>query len=350
MKPFLPILLLLATLLAACGRQQGEQEAIVAERFHTDIRLKTTPVKDQGDTQLCWIYAMLATIETEHLMEGDSIDLSAIFLGRHLLVEEVLRRYADGQHPVSMRGMAPTTLPLLQRYGAMPFTSYRQPEDINMCSLANRLQHAADHHRAHRRGVMALEENINKTLDDAIGPVPSWVFMLGCQYTYLEFAHSVCQRGEYTALTSFTHHPFGSRFVLEVPDNHFAEEFLNVPLDTMMAYINHALQTGHPVCWEGDISEPGYDVKRGVARLPQGHPPVTQTSRQRMFDHFATTDDHCMAIIGMGHDDSGKRYYICKDSWGKDNPYGGFVYLEEDYVRAKTINIVIPTRVLYTKP
>ena len=196
----------------------------------------------------------------------------------------------------------------------------------------------------------ALEENINKTLDDAIGPVPSWVFMLGCQYTYLEFAHSVCQMGEYTALTSFTHHPFGKRFVLEVPNNHFAEEFLNVPLDTMMAYINHALQTGHPVCWEGDISEPGYDIQRGVARLPQGHPPVTQTSRQRMFDHFATTDDHCIAIIGMAHDDSGKRYYICKDSRGKDNPYGGFVYLEEDYVRAKTINIIIPTRVLYPKP
>ena len=57
-----------------------------------------------------------------------------------------------------------------------------------------------------------------------------------------------------------------------------------------------------------------------------------------------------MDVIGMAHDDSGKRYYICKDSWGKDNPYGGFVYLEEDYVRAKTINIVIPTRVLYTKP
>jgi bleomycin hydrolase len=291
---------------------------------------------------------MLATIETEHLMEGDSIDLSAIFLGRHLLVEEVLRRYADGQHPVSMRGMAPTTLRLLQRYGAMPFTSYRQPEDINMRSLANRLQHAADHHRAHRRGVMALEENINKTLDDAIGPVPSWVFMLGCQYTYLEFAHSVCQRGEYTALTSFTHHPFGSKFVLEVPDNNYGEEFLNVPIDTLMTYIDHALRTRHPVCWEGDTSEPGFG--HGIAVLPKGHKSVTQDSRQRMFDHFDTTDNHCMAIIGLAHDDHGKKYYICKNSWGKNTAYGGYVYMEEDYLKAKTIAVVIPSKAIYNQP
>ncbi len=347
MKLFFRLFLIILPLFSSCGKRQADKKEIVAEKFHIDIQLKTTPVKDQGSTSLCWIYAMLSTIETEHLMEGDSIDLSAIFLGRQLLSEEALRCYSDDHHSISLRGMAPTTFRLLQRYGAMPFTSYRLPNHTDMRSLVMQLQQKAENSRAHRRGLESLAEDINKTLDNALGPVPSWVFMLGCQYTHLEFAHSIYQPGEYTALTSFTHHPFGSRFVLEVPDNHFGEEFLNVPLDTLMRYIDHALQTGHPVCWEGDHSETGFDASRGVARLPKGHAPVTQASRQRMFDHFSTTDDHCLCIVGMAHDDQGKKYYLCKNSWGKDNPYGGFVYLEEDYVRAKTINVVIPTKALY---
>jgi bleomycin hydrolase len=44
--------------------------------FDNEVVLKTTPVKDQGRSPLCWAYAMLATIETEHLMVGDSVNLS----------------------------------------------------------------------------------------------------------------------------------------------------------------------------------------------------------------------------------------------------------------------------------
>jgi bleomycin hydrolase len=28
-----------------------------------------------------------------------------------------------------------------------------------------------------------------------------------------------------------------------------------------------------------------------------------------------------MSIIGIAHDSKGKKYYIAKNSWGKDNPY-----------------------------
>ncbi len=349
MRFFIPIIIILLTSLSSCSKRQDEGNQHTPEKFHVDIRLKTTPVKNQGSSQMCWIYAMLATIETEHLMEGDSIDLSAIFLGRQILEEQALRHYSDGTRPISLRGMMPTTLRLLERYGAMPFTSYKQPGKINMKNLARQLQHQADISRAHRKGLEALGDDLKQTLDEAIGPVPSWVFMLGCQYTYLEFAHSICHPREYTALTSFSHHPFGSRFVLEVPDNHYGEDFLNVPIDTLMNLIDHALRTRHPVCWEGDVSEPDFKVTHGTARLAENHKPVTQQSRQRMFDHFSTTDDHCMTIVGLAHDDNGKKYYICKNSWGKTPPYGGYIFMEEDYARAKTIAVVMPTKVLETK-
>ena len=345
MRHFIPIIIALVFAASSCSKSGGEKTKLKPERFHIDIKLKTTPIKNQGASDLCWIYAMLATIETEHLMSGDSVDLSAIFLGRRFLEEQALRHYANKNAPVALRGVMPTTLRLLQRYGAMPFTSYRQPKDVKLNSLAQQLQQRSDQARAHRKGMKSLEEDTRRLLDDAIGPVPSWVFMLGCQYTHLEFAHSICQPNEYTALTSFTHHPFDSKFVLEVPDNFNGEEFLNVPIDTLMAYIDHALHTQHPVCWEGDTSEPGFG--HGIARLPKGHQTVTQDSRQRMFDHFDTTDDHCMAIIGLAHDNLGKKYYICKNSWGKSIPYGGYVFMEEDYLKAKTIAVVIPSKAIY---
>ena len=348
MRHFIPIIIALVFAASSCSKSGGEKTKLKPERFHIDIKLKTTPIKNQGASDLCWIYAMLATIETEHLMSGDSVDLSAIFLGRRFLEEQALRHYANKNAPVALRGVMPTTLRLLQRYGAMPFTSYRQPKDVKLNSLAQQLQQRSDQARAHRKGMKSLEEDTRRLLDDAIGPVPSWVFMLGCQYTHLEFAHSICQPNEYTALTSFTHHPFDSKFVLEVPDNFNGEEFLNVPIDTLMAYIDHALHTQHPVCWEGDTSEPGFG--HGIARLPKGHQTVTQDSRQRMFDHFDTTDDHCMAIIGLAHDNHGKKYYICKNSWGKSSPYGGYVFMEEDYLKAKTIAVVIPSKAIYNQP
>ena len=49
-----------------------------------DVLLPMTPIKDQGQSQLCWAYAMLATIETEHILRGDSVNLSAVYVGRML--------------------------------------------------------------------------------------------------------------------------------------------------------------------------------------------------------------------------------------------------------------------------
>ena len=46
-----------------------------------------TPVKNQGKSQLCWAYAMLAAIETEHLRWGDSVNLAPAFIEQKLKQE-----------------------------------------------------------------------------------------------------------------------------------------------------------------------------------------------------------------------------------------------------------------------
>ena len=50
-----------------------------APAMTNDLLLGFTPVKDQGRGSLCWMYAMLSTIETDRLMTGDSVHLSVAY-------------------------------------------------------------------------------------------------------------------------------------------------------------------------------------------------------------------------------------------------------------------------------
>ena len=329
-------MLLGVVLLGGCG--DNGNRGNVAEQFTDEVRLPMTDVKQQGSSQFCWIYAMLGTIETEHIARGDSVSLSADYLIRQYLAEQTRSYFlSKGQRAICQRGMATMTLRLLHRYGAEPTHALRPKEETDYGVVVRKLTQMA----RMQYSLAEVDRRADELLDEATGFLPNRVFMLGAEYTPLEFAHSVCRKDEYTALTSFTHHPFGQSFVLEVPDNLYADTCLNVPLDTLMQHIDQSLRTGHPVCWEGDITEPGFSFNRGVARVSTSHY-VTQHQRQQAFENRSTTDDHCMVLIGMAHDRHGHRYYIAKNSWGTQNPYGGLMYLSADYVRLKTIMVVVP--------
>lgn len=327
--------------IAACKQKKNKE--MIPRHFKDEVRLKITPVKNQGSSSLCWVYAMLATIETEHIMQGDSVNLSPLFTARHFLEEQAVRNYLlnGGKKEISLRGVGSMLLRHLQCYGAMPFDSYRMPEDVDYQRIFMQLGLKVKAHSAQRNGTEKLKEEVGRLLDDALGPMPRFVFMYGCEYTPLEFAHSVCRNDEYEALTSFTHHPFGKSFPLEVPDNYYRDEYKNVNIDELMRRIDKALDGGHPVCWEGDISEPLFLFGSGVAELVDEDKTYTQEDRQKFFEAKQTTDDHCMEIIGRARDEKGRRYYLCKNSWGKKNPYGGLMYLSENYIRMKTIAIFL---------
>ena len=317
--------------LISCEKQRGKVN-VSEEKFTVELRLPTTPVKDQGSSSLCWVYAMLATLETEHIMRGDSVNLSPDYVARMYLSEQASRRrllpnkVVQKEAGITTRGMCTMALDLIQTYGLQHYDAYRHKPNMDYNVLCRKLDYGND---------------TEKLLDRYIGPLPNQVFMLGSLYTPLEFAHSVCTDDEYIALTSFTHHPYGQRFPLEVPDNYFHNTFLNVPLDTMMNRIVQSLRSGHPVCWEGDISEPGFLFGEGYAVLKNEKKKVTAERRQASFEARRTTDDHVMEIVGLAHDQHGRRFFLCKNSWGTDNRYHGFMFLSENYVRMKTIAVVL---------
>ena len=141
------------------------------EHFTNEVLNRMTPVKNQGESETCWIYAMLAAIETEHLSWGDSVNLSPYY------IEKMMEREADA--PQNKRGMGKTLINLIQKYGIVGYDAMRKT-DI---------------------------------------PAPRWVFMLGATYTPQEFARSVCAPGEYIALTSNDEAPYNQEVDLDLPDN-----------------------------------------------------------------------------------------------------------------------------------
>jgi len=206
-------------LFAACSRKQQHT-------FTNDILLPMTPVKNQGKSELCWAYAMLATIETEHLVRGDSVNLSAVYIGR-MMEANSQELKAKGQ-----RAMGQTLLNMIQKYGIVPYDVL--PDDAT---------------------------------DDL--PTPKWVFMLGARYTPWEFAHSVCAPDEYLSLTCFPDSPYNKKIVVPVPDNWEQNQLLNLPMDTLRHHVDHALRQRHPVCWESR----GHTMCIvGMAHDETGHP------------------------------------------------------------------------------
>ena len=160
----------------------------------------------------------------------------------------------------------------------------------------------------------------------------------------------------YATLTSFTHHPFGTSFVLEVPDNHAHGAFYNVELDDLEEAVHHALENGYTVAWDADVSNKGFSFRDGWAIMPEAagskeewetldampiEPAVDQAMRQSAFDSQENTDDHLMHIVGRAADAQGREYFIIKNSWGQGNDNGGKQYVSMAYFRHHTIGIML---------
>ncbi len=195
-----------------------------------------------------------------------------------------------------------------------------------------------------------LMENL---LDVYLGCPPAEFSYNGKDYTPRSFADELgFQADDYVHFTSFSHHPSGKPFVLEIPDNFSSGSFMNVPLDDLVAIIDRAIDQGFTVAWDGDVSERSFLRNEGIAVMPSAsnrdfsknpgpEEVVNQERRQEAFESLATADDHLMHLVGRAFDQHGTKYYIIKNSWGEIGRHRGFLYMSEPYLRAKTIAITV---------
>ena len=219
-----------------------------------------------------------------------------------------------------------------------------------------------------RTPTTAWKKALTGILDAYLGPAPEKFTYKGVEYTPKSFAQMLgFNFADYQPVTSFTHHPYYKKFILEVPDNWLFATFWNLPLDEFMSIFDYAIEQGYTIAWASDVSEKSFT--RDMATLPEEkkkevigtdqakwtkqqakveteqldkEKEVTAESRQKEFDNYQTTDDHGMLIVGIVKDQFGRKYYKVKNSWGTDGgKHAGFLYVTEAFIKAKTTDIEV---------
>ena len=381
-----------ATLLAALCALPGFAADSVSSNdslvFTTVIANPVTPIKNQNNSGTCWSYSALAFLESEVIKKDPKkkdIDLCESFLVSKTYTDRADRNVrTHGDASFSQGGSFYDAIFCMDRYGLIPEGLMPYPMTLYGDSLFNFTAffppmeayiHAISKSDAKKINPI-WKKNVQSMLDGYFGECPTEFTYKGVKYTPKSFVKDYLKLdpNDYVSLTSYTHHPFYSSFILEIQDNWRGASSYNLPLDEFMRVMDEAVKKGWTFAWGADVSEDGFSRRTGknrcVATVPDtkasagvgsdqsrwtgekagakisqadaaGEKVITQEMRQEGYDNWTTTDDHGMQIYGIAKDQNGKEYFMMKNSWGEYGPYKGFWYVSKPYVAYKTMNIVI---------
>lgn len=291
--------MLLSVLFCSCGNKPRKD---VPDSFRMEKILKTTPVKDRGMSPVGWCCAMLDVIETEHLMQGDSVNLSFDYVVRCYLrsqAEEYCR--SKGSTDITAAGIAPMVPLLLRRYGCLPYDSYNNIRPVNYNVLVRKMKLIADTEMAKRSTEEEFMKSIDNLLDSEIGYLPKAVFMFRMQYTPVEFAGSVCGRDEYQTLMPTQDGCSDVQVLLPHEYNTMNITGKEMPNDSLFSRIRRSIHDGHAVMWTSNVSS-----------------------------------DDAFALVGIGRDRGGNEFFVAKDSRGNSKAVRGWSYIPASYVKSHT--------------
>lgn len=334
--------------------------------FETLIDLEATDVISQGNTGTCWSFSTSSFLESEiKRITGKNIDISEMYTVRNtypVKAENYIMR--QGKAQFSEGGLAHDVINSIESHGLVPQVIYTGLDvDVsrhNHSEMVAVLKGVLDVYvdNPGRKLSPKWKEVVNNTLDVYLGKNISTFNYEGVPYTPMTFLEMTkINPTDYISITSFTHEPFYSEFILNIPDNFSNGSFYNMKLDEMIAVVNHALENGFTVELDCDVSETTFSAKHGVAVIPEDDTKkaeaiisvrpeknISQAYRQQEFENYNTTDDHLMHITGMLKDQNGTVYYMVKNSWGSDSSRvanNGYVYMSEAFMRLKTISIMV---------
>ncbi len=333
------------------GKAQEKDSVINEEGYKLEIikQVETTPVKDQASSGTCWSFSATSFIETELIRMGKGeYDLSEMFFVWHAYSEKA-EKYVRMQGKMNFAdgGEFHDVMNVVRDYGIVPEEIYNgknigEEKHIHM-EMEAVLTAMVGAVIKNKNGKLTpvWHNAFNAVLDEYLGKIPEKFNYKNKEYTPKSFAEKLgINPDDYIEITSFTHHPFYKKFVLEVPDNWASESVYNVPLEDLSQIIDNALNNGYSVAWGGDVSEGGFSFKDGIAVVPEKK--ITQELRQEAFDNYSTEDDHGMHITGIAKDQKGDKYYLVKNSWGVErNNLKGYFYASEAFVLYKTTSIML---------
>ena len=339
-----------------------------------------TSIKDQNQSGTCWDYSSLGFFEAELLRLGKgTYDLCESFVAYHTYMdraEKAIRMHGDVSF--SQGGSFYDVLYCMRHYGIVPQEAMPFPGSLYGDSLFNfnTLDAQASAYvksianSQMKKIPLTWKSTLSNIYANYFGELPKTFTYKGKSYTPESFQKSLgLNLDDYVSLTSFTHHPFYSKFVIEVQDNWRWAESYNLPLDEFMTVMESAVRNGYTFAWGADVSETGFS-RNGIATVPaksykndltgsdaarwmgtngkqmkeadsKDELTITQQLRQTAYDNWETTDDHGMVIYGLAKDSQGKEYFMVKNSWGEYGRYKGCFYASKPYVAYKTMNILI---------
>lgn len=340
-----------------------------------------TEVKNQNETGTCWCFATISFLESEAIKKGapENLDLSEMFVVSKSYTERAIKYIRlDGSLKFDAGSDVGDVLDVLESDGlvpnsVMPGLNYGAEEHIHWELtevLKGYLQAVVAN--PNKKLSTAWLNGFNNILKAYLGEMPQKFTVDGKEYTPKSYAESLgLNKDEFISFTSFTHHPFYEKMVIDVPDNWRWTQSYNIPLDEMLEVMDYAIENGYTVGWVSDMSEKswgdvatvpdveanekaGSDEARwiGISKAekdailynrnsPGPEKQINQEIRQIAYDNKQTTDDHAMHVYGIAKDQNGTKYYMVKNSWGNKGPYNGHNYASESYVRYKTMNILV---------
>ena len=349
-------------------------------QFTTIKRNDVTSVKNQGSSGTCWSYSGNSFLESEMIRMGKQpVDIAEIYTARQVYRDKAkLYVLNGGSLEWGEGGALHDVINIYIKYGAVPQEAYtgllHGATRNNFKEMSAVIKNMLDAYVKNPAGKLSPNwlSNIDNVLDSYLGKYPESFFYNGKRYTPQTFAKEVIgiNPENYVGISSYKDYPYYQRFVLPVPDNWSHDTNWNVPMEELTKIIDNAVQKGFTVGWATDVSEPYFSYKNGVAYVPdldldnisdeqradlfKGPKPdkkITEDMRQLGLNNLTTTDDHGMQIVGLAKDQTGKEYYIVKNSWGETNDYQGYIYVTKPYVQLKSTAILvhkdaIPTEIL----
>lgn len=333
--------------------------------FQTVKEISCTPVISQGKTGTCWSFSSTSFLEAEIIRTtGKQIDLSEMYNVRHTYPKKawvfVMRQ---GKAQFGEGGLNHDVINSARDFGIVPLSAYSgltneassHDHSKMVEELETMLKPLAD---PSKKLSPEWKKNVSDVLDKYMGKDITEFTYEGKTYTPKSFLEMTkLKLNDYVTISSFTHEPNYSKFILDIPDNFSNGSFYNLPLDEFVKNVDHALENGYTLALDADVSEKTFSGKNGVAVIPANEEDVktilteikpeknsTPELRQAEFENFNTTDDHLMHIVGKMKDQKGNIYYKVKNSWGSDpknTANGGFVYMSVPYLRLKAISVLL---------
>ena len=330
--------------------------------------LGVTDVKDQGHSGTCWSYTGASFLESEMMKKGKQpVDLSEIYTARKVYLEKAINylrmhgalTWGDG-------GELHDIINIYRKYGAVPQSVYTGLINGATVNNFNEMQKDLE---GYLKGIVESEkvpadwkQVFEQKMDTYLGAVPKTFLYNGKMYDPKSFAKEVVglEDEKYIEMLSVEHKPKYQNTLMAVPDNWSYDYAFNVNMEDIVRTIDYALSKGYTVAWAADVSEKYFSWKNGLALVPEkdykdlteaeqkdyfhvywNEKEITPALRQQGFDNYETTDDHAMHIVGLAKDQKGREYYIVKNSWSEGNDNKGYLYVSKNYVRYKTMSILV---------